>query len=119
MHPFSRATRRRALLGAATAVLVAVPATAYATWDHTAKPVRGDADTTWIVDGTPVPATITGGPWTLGQSAATYADPTAGYCDASGAVTRNPGTNLLQPDYFPDIIGRGDKLQAFLDYRPK
>jgi hypothetical protein len=34
-------------------------------------------------------------------------------------VTRNPGTELFQPAYFPNVTGDGKHLQGFFDYRPK
>src|SRR5258707_217247 len=80
------ASKRRLLAsGAVLAVSTAVglPATAMAGGRHHGTP------TTWSVNGPATPAKITGGPRTLGQTPATYGAPTAGYCDASGWVTRN------------------------------
>ena len=42
----------------------------------------------------------------------------AGYC-TNGMPAANPGTNLMQPYYFPHIEGRGQHLQGFFDYRPR
>jgi hypothetical protein len=84
-----------------------------------ANGARHGGPTTWTVSGPVTAARISGGPWTPGQGPATYATPTAGYCDASGRVTRNPGTELFQPAYFPDVTGDGKHLRGFFDYRPK
>lgn len=84
-----------------------------------ANGARHGGPTTWTVSGPVTAARISGGPWTLGQGPATYGTPTAGYCDASGRVTRNPGTELFQPAYFPNVTGSGQHLTGFFDYRPK
>ncbi|NUR58937.1 MAG: hypothetical protein HOV87_09715 [Catenulispora sp.] len=110
------ASKRRLAVSAvvlAVGIAVLLPATALAAGRHHGGP------TTWSLSGAPVPATLAGGPWTLGQAPATYGDPTAGYCDAAGAVTRNPGTELFQPAYFPNVSGHGRHLRGFFDYRPK
>lgn len=74
---------------------------------------------TWHVTGPVRPTQIKGGPWTLGQGPATLGNVTAGYCDAKGRVTSNPGTELFQPAYFPYVTGHGKKLRGLFDYRPK
>lgn len=61
---------------------------------------------------------ISGGPWTLGQSGASSALPSAGYC-IGGVHQSNPGTELMQPYYFPQVVGQGAHLQGFFDYRPQ
>jgi hypothetical protein len=38
-----------------------------------------------------------------------------GYCDAQG----NPGTERMQPYYFPTTVGHGKNLQGYFDWRPK
>ena len=43
----------------------------------------------------------------------------SGYCDANGNQVGNPGSERMQPDYFPFVTGRGDHLQGYFDYRPK
>jgi hypothetical protein len=43
----------------------------------------------------------------------------AGYCDSSGKQVGNPGSERMQPYYFPFINGRGLHLQGYFDYRPK
>ena len=43
----------------------------------------------------------------------------AGYCDAKGNQAGNPGTERMQPYYFPVVTGRGKHLQGYFDYRPK
>lgn len=87
------ASKRRLVVSAvvlAVGSALLIPATAMAAGRHH----RGQP-TTWTLSGQVTPASLTGGPWTLGQTPATYGSPTAGYCDASGAVTRSPGTELL------------------------
>ncbi|NUP48769.1 MAG: hypothetical protein HOW97_15895, partial [Catenulispora sp.] len=110
------ASKRRLAVSAlvlAVGIAVLVPTTALAGGRHHGGP------TTWSLSGTPTPATLKGGPWTLGQAPATYGDPTAGYCDGAGDVTRSPGTELFQPAYFPNVTGHGEHLRGFFDYRPK
>ena len=116
MRIYLASKRRLAVSAVALAVgsAVLVPATAMAAGRH-----HGGQPTTWTLSGQVAPASLKGGPWTLGQTPATYGSPTAGYCDASGNVTRNPGTELFQPAYFPNVTGSGQHLTGFFDYRPK
>jgi hypothetical protein len=76
---------------------------------------------TWTVIGVPQEAVITGGPWTLEQSGAAVGLKSAGYCDSSASPKQvgNPGTERMQPYYFPVIFGHGKQLQGYFDYRPK
>lgn len=67
----------------------------------------------------PTETYITGGPWTLEQSGAAVGLKSAGYCDANGNQVPNPGSERMQPYYFPFITGHGDHLQGYFDYRPK
>ena len=67
---------------------------------------------------TPVESTISGGPWTLAQGPASNAVPYNGYC-VNGTPARNPGTELMQPYYFPHVQGSGNFLQGYFDYRPR
>lgn len=73
----------------------------------------------WNRNSAPTETTITGGGWTLEQSGAAVGLKSAGYCDASGNQIGNPGTERMQPYYFPVVAGRGDHLQGYFDYRPK
>lgn len=116
MRIYLASKRRLAVSAAALAVgsALVVPATALAAGRH-----HGGRPTTWALSGQVTPAWLKGGPWTLGQAPATYGSPTAGYCDADGDVTRNPGTELFQPAYFPNVSGSGRHLRGFFDYRPK
>jgi hypothetical protein len=77
------------------------------------------AASTWVSNGAPVEATITGGPWTLEQSGAGFGQKSAGYCDGAGNQIGNPGTERMQPYYFPSISGTGNHLQGYFDWRPK
>lgn len=117
MRIYLASKRRLAVSAVALAVgtAVVVPATAMAVGGRH----HGGRPTAWTLSGQVTPASLTGGPWTLGQAPATYGSPTAGYCDASGNVTRNPGTELFQPAYFPNVSGSGRHLRGFFDYRPK
>ena len=67
----------------------------------------------WRLADSPVRATITGGPWTLQQGPATQLDPAAGY------PTPNPGTSFMQPYFWPQIVGEGQGLLGYFDYRPR
>ena len=62
---------------------------------------------------------VTNGPWTLEQSGAAVGLKSAGYCDANGNQLPNPGSERMQPYYFPYITGHGKHLQGYFDYRPK
>ena len=73
----------------------------------------------WTRNGAPTETCITGGPWTLEQSGAAVGLKSAGYCDAKGNQAGNPGTERMQPYYFPVVTGRGKHLQGYFDYRPK
>jgi len=73
----------------------------------------------WTRNGAPTETMITGGPWTLEQSGAANGLKSAGYCDAHGNQIGNPGTERMQPYYFPFIVGHGKHLQGYFDWRPK
>lgn len=62
---------------------------------------------------------ITGGPWTLEQSGAGNGLKSSGYCDGNQNQVGNPGTERMQPYYFPFITGYGSHLQGYFDWRPK
>jgi hypothetical protein len=70
-------------------------------------------------NGAPQETYIIGGPWTLEQSGAAVGLKSAGYCDANGNQIPNPGSERMQPYYFPFITGHGKHLQGYFDYRPK
>src|SRR5262249_16719700 len=90
-----------------------------------ARPVR------WTASAAPTPVTISGGPWTLKQLAGsgetdtlgvTLTHKTFGYCNpfgGSGVRQANTGVATMQPYYFPMVIGSGEILQGFFDWRPK
>ena len=73
----------------------------------------------WTRNAAPAETYITGGGWTLEQSGAAVGRKSAGYCDANGNQVRNPGTQRMEPYYFPFITGHGSHLQGYFDYRPK
>ncbi len=73
----------------------------------------------WTANGAPSETMITGGPWTLEQSGAAVGLKSVGYCDSQGNQVGNPGTERMQPYYFPTIVGEGNHLQGYFDYRPK
>ena len=73
----------------------------------------------WTRNGAPTETTITGGPWTLEQSGAANGLKSSGYCDGHGNQIGNPGTERMQPYYFPSIVGHGRHLQGYFDWRPK
>jgi hypothetical protein len=62
---------------------------------------------------------VTGGKWTLEQSGAANGLKSSGYCDSNGNQINNPGTERMQPYYFPVINGHGKHLQGYFDWRPK
>ena len=72
----------------------------------------------WKADGIPIQSHITGGPWTLEQTGASNAAPSAGYC-VGGIPQTNPGTERMAPYYFPFVTGSGKKLHGIFDYRPR
>ena len=43
----------------------------------------------------------------------------SGYCDSSMNQIGNPGTERMEPYYFPVIFGTGSQLQGYFDWRPK
>src|SRR3984893_13463666 len=73
----------------------------------------------WTSNGAPTPTAITGGPWTLEQSGAANGLKSAGYCDSQGNQIGNPGTERMEPYYFPVVVGHGKHLQGYFDWRPK
>lgn len=81
--------------------------------DHDGGPV------VWTRNGAPTPTAITGGPWTLEQSGAANGLKSAGYCDSKGNQIGNPGTERMEPYYFPVVVGHGNHLQGYFDWRPK
>jgi len=83
----------------------------------------------WSAGSSPVQATIAGGPWTLSQggtatTGGAFDGPTP-YCtpgNSSGGTERvNPSTtvNTFNPYYFPWIVGSGQTVKGYFDYRPK
>jgi hypothetical protein len=73
----------------------------------------------WTRNGAPTETYVVGGPWTLEQSGAAVGLKSAGYCDSNGNQVPNPGSERMQPYYFPFITGHGNHLQGYFDYRPK
>jgi hypothetical protein len=67
----------------------------------------------WRLADTPVRATVTGGPWTLGQGPATQSDPAADYPNP------HPGTHFFQPYFWPHVEREGPDLLGYFDYRPR
>lgn len=89
----------------------------------------------WTAASAPVQATIAGGPWTLGQGGApsvnggaksggAYDGPIP-YCtpgnSGGGTPLMNPTTvvNTFNPYYFPWVVGSGQNVKGYFDYRPK
>ncbi len=85
--------------------------------------------TQWTATSTPIQATIAGGPWTLGQGGTKTTggayDGTIPYCtpggSSGGAPLMNPTSvvNTFNPYYFPWVVGSGQNLKGYFDYRPK
>ncbi len=89
----------------------------------------------WTAASSPIQATIAGGPWTLGQGGApsvnggpksggAYDGPTP-YCtpgnSGGGAPLMNSTSlvNTFNPYYFPWVVGSGQNVKGYFDYRPK
>jgi hypothetical protein len=85
----------------------------------------------WTADNAPTQVTISGGPWTTKQLAAsgetdtlgvTLTHKNYGYCNpfgASGVRQGNTGVATMSPYYFPMVVGTGMTLQGFFDWRDK
>jgi len=87
-------------------------------------PATADGPITWSLASPPNTVAITGGPWTLEQSGAANGLKSSGYCTSpdsgiTGVQVGNPGTERMQPYYFPFIVGVGQNLQGYFDWRPK
>jgi hypothetical protein len=102
--------KKTVLFVAATAVVVLISTLGTRAWDDGVR---------WKSNGTPSETYITGGGWTLEQSGAAVGLKSVNYCDSKGNQIGNPGTERMQPYYFPFIQGRGNHLQGYFDYRPK
>ena len=83
----------------------------------------------WTATSAPVQSTIAGGPWTLGQggsstSGGAYDGPIP-YCtpgnSAGGTelVNSSSTVNTFNPYYFPFVVGSGQSVKGYFDYRPK
>jgi hypothetical protein len=101
--------RKTFWLSTVTAALLAVGFATKADGDHLL----------WTRTAAPAETYITGGGWTLEQSGAASGLKSSGYCDSNGNQIPNPGTQRMQPYYFPFITGQGKHLQGYFDYRPK
>jgi hypothetical protein len=84
---------------------------------------------TWTASSAPAQATIAGGPWTLSQGGSSTGggayDGTIPYCTPGGAagsaaLVNSPSTvNTFNPYYFPFVVGSGQSVKGYFDYRPK
>jgi hypothetical protein len=84
---------------------------------------------TWTASSSPVQATIAGGPWTLGQGGSSTGggayDGPVPYCtpgnSSGGSALMNPSSsvNTFNPYYFPFVVGSGQNVKGYFDYRPK
>ena len=110
----SEQSRLRSLIGGVAPCAALLMAFSTAAWAD-----DGGNAVSWTANGAPTEAMIKGGPWTLEQSGAAVGLKSAGYCDASGKQIGNPGTERMQPYYFPTILGHGRYLQGYFDWRPK
>ena len=78
----------------------------------------------WTRNSAPITAAVKNGPWTLEQSGAGIGLKSSGYCISNdggltGSQVGNPGTERMQPYYFPFVVGQGSNLQGYFDWRPK
>jgi len=117
--------RKRNLLLAAGASLATVLLTfGTALADPPSLPPIGPVslNVQWSTVGLPTPASVTNGPWTLGQGPATLAHQNKGLCDVfpGGTLQNNTTTHLMQPYYFPEIKQNPNgTLDGYFDYRIK
>jgi len=84
---------------------------------------------TWTATSSPVQSTIAGGPWTLGQGGTSTSggayNGTTPYCtpggSSGGTQLMNPTStvNTFNPYYFPFVVGSGQNVKGYFDYRPK
>jgi hypothetical protein len=108
---------KKLLMGVAIATVVFAGALAVHAQDDSKN---DDGPIRWTRNSAPTTTTIKGGPWTLEQSGAANGLKSAGYCDKAGVnQIGNPGTERMEPYYFPTIFGHGKHLQGYFDYRPK
>jgi hypothetical protein len=83
----------------------------------------------WSAASAPVQSTIAGGPWTLSQGGSSTTggayDGPIPYCTpgntGGGTPLVNPTStvNLFNPYYFPFVVGSGQNVKGYFDYRPK
>ncbi|HTB13682.1 MAG TPA: hypothetical protein VK752_19035 [Bryobacteraceae bacterium] len=83
----------------------------------------------WTATSAPAQATIAGGPWTLSQGGSATSggafDGPVPYCtpgnSSGGAALVNPSStvNTFNPYYFPFVVGSGQNVKGYFDYRPK
>jgi hypothetical protein len=120
---------KNALLGATSAIALFM-----------AAPASASGPSINYVPNSLVESTIVSGPWTLHESASSFAHdasgivppktqtmppyvgtgvPYAGYCSSSGKLAKNHGPSVMQPYYFPFVRRSGPLLQGFFDYRPR
>src|SRR5580704_4868251 len=84
---------------------------------------------TWTASSAPIQATIAGGPWTLSQGGSStgggaFDGPTPyrtpGNSGGGTALVNSPSTvNTFNPYYFPFVVGSGQNVKGYFDYRPK
>jgi hypothetical protein len=83
----------------------------------------------WSATSSPIQATIAGGPWTLSQGGTStkggaYDGPIP-YCNPGNSaggteLVNGPGVvNTFNPYYFPFVVGSGQNVKGYFDYRPK
>jgi hypothetical protein len=106
--------------GHAKSIGFAAAAAVFVIGFSTAASAHDDDDTiNWTRNGAPRTTSITGGPWTLEQSGAANGLKSSGYCDSNMKQIGNPGTERMEPYYFPVTLGTGSQLQGYFDWRPK
>jgi hypothetical protein len=87
------------------------------------------AQAQWTATSSPAQATIAGGPWTLSQggtatTGGAYDGPIP-YCTPGGSSGGTPfmnaaaTVNTFNPYYFPLVVGNGQSVKGYFDYRPK
>src|SRR5580693_6306620 len=83
----------------------------------------------WTATSAPIQSMIAGGPWTLSQGGTATTggayDGATPYCmpgnSSGGTPLMNSAStvNLFNPYYFPFVVGSGQSVKGYFDYRPK
>jgi hypothetical protein len=102
----NRAMNKRLLTAMTALVAVSGAAHAQTSWSNPSNAL-------------PVQSTIVGGPWTLNSGGLVTPTSPTNYCvNGVENPNANPTATLMNPFYFPFILGSGNSLIGYFDYRP-